>query len=992
MAAREPTKRPAPPSRRHVRPRPAGPGPPRRILTAVDDYRAADILTDEAGSAAADLAAQVERLGARLEAAERETVLLSEHLTSRGALIGTLHAEATRLRVELEAVRFELASGLRELAEARAGSEARSYETDELRARFESERRLAAERSAEADALSGRLEALESELRMLRDETVILRDQAASLRVELAAAQADRAAHADRAAQLEHAARASAISTGASQPVGDGADVAAGERAEQALERLQQESGALRDLVTVTEVTRDAYARHLKSVATSGPGRIAYRWVRFRQQHPRAARLMRAPFVGAWMLLTLRWPYWLRQHPLFDRDWYIETNRDLAASRLRPWWHYVRHGSREGRAPNRYFDREWYLRTYPDVRMVGMDPLDHYFRHGAWEGRDPSPRFSTDWYFANHTDVAAMGVNPLLYFIRHGIAQGHQPRPQASGASRSPATFTGAAAFPATSPGAATAVQLSAAQPLAAQPAPAVGDTRPAPRRDVGRIRKVVRSTLPSGARVGVVADGDRELLSIPDMEVTPIPRAADGRMAGDVPRNDLSAIAHVESVRVAHIDYLVVPEPSLWLTMVPGLRRHLEARYAVVGQAGASATIFDVRVPATGTGRGSATDLRATLRSVRERLRREPSLLDWDSGMDVSAELPGASVFSPPPGTRDDLPYADSSVDAVLLRDPDPARKAEAKRVGSLAMISLPSHPGAREASVEWLSDASATAAASASVIVPTYNDVSLLRTCLRTLDETVPAWLDVEVIVADDGSDAAYHGDVDALVAAYPRVRLVRSATNGGYIAAASAGAAAATKDVLIFLNNDTVLLPGWIEPLLDTLRDRPEVGVVGGMLLYPDGRLQEAGCAIFRDGSATKIGYRESDPTLSYYAHPRPVDYVSGALLATPRALFEELGGLDRAFGFGYYEDGDYCFRARRAGREVIYQPGSVVVHVEGGTAGVDLSRGAKRFQATNQALFVDRWKDELERHHARPEPMDIHASRDLVIRGRTQPFAR
>ena len=149
-----------------------------------------------------------------------------------------------------------------------------------------------------------------------------------------------------------------------------------------------------------------------------------------------------------------------------------------------------------------------------------------------------------------------------------------------------------------------------------------------------------------------------------------------------------------------------------------------------------------------------------------------------------------------------------------------------------------------------------------------------------------------------------------------------------------------------------------------------------------------MQEAGCSIFRDGSATKIGYGDSDPTLPYYAHPRSVDYVSGALMATPRALFDELGGLDEAYGFGYYEDGDYCFKARRAGRDVVYQPACHVVHVEGGTAGLDLGEGPKQYQVRNQALFVERWENELQRQPVRPEPLDLHASRDLVIRGSTQ----
>ena len=122
------------------------------------------------------------------------------------------------------------------------------------------------------------------------------------------------------------------------------------------------------------------------------------------------------------------------------------------------------------------------------------------------------------------------------------------------------------------------------------------------------------------------------------------------------------------------------------------------------------------------------------------------------------------------------------------------------------------------------------------------------------------------------------------------------------------------------------------------------------------------------------------------------PNPHDNIDQvireALGQEDAALFDELGGLDRDYGFGYYEDGDYCFKARRAGRDVVYQPASRVVHVEGGTAGLDLGQGPKQYQARNQALFMERWRDELERLPARPEPLDLHASRDLVIRGRAQ----
>jgi len=148
-----------------------------------------------------------------------------------------------------------------------------------------------------------------------------------------------------------------------------------------------------------------------------------------------------------------------------------------------------------------------------------------------------------------------------------------------------------------------------------------------------------------------------------------------------------------------------------------------------------------------------------------------------------------------------------------------------------------------------------------------------------------------------------------------------------------------------------------------------------------VYPDGRLQEAGGLVFRDGSAAKFGYGDPDPDAPMYTFLRETDYVSGALLATPRELFQTLGGLDVAFGFGFYEDTDYCFRVRRAGRLVLYQPRSVIVHVEGATTGRDPSVGPKRSQVVNEALFRERWADVLRSRPHRPmtaRPEDWYAA--------------
>ena len=118
-----------------------------------------------------------------------------------------------------------------------------------------------------------------------------------------------------------------------------------------------------------------------------------------------------------------------------------------------------------------------------------------------------------------------------------------------------------------------------------------------------------------------------------------------------------------------------------------------------------------------------------------------------------------------------------------------------------------------------------------------------------------------------------------------------------------------------------------------------------------------------------------------------HPhivRQVDYCSGALLATPRALFHELGGFDTRYTPGYYEDVDYCFRVRKKGYGVYYQPASQIVHKEGGTSGTDPTKGIKRYQALNQKKFAERWSHVLDRQPERPEAGDRLAWQQLAVR--------
>lgn len=242
-------------------------------------------------------------------------------------------------------------------------------------------------------------------------------------------------------------------------------------------------------------------------------------------------------------------------------------------------------------------------------------------------------------------------------------------------------------------------------------------------------------------------------------------------------------------------------------------------------------------------------------------------------------------------------------------------------------------------------------------SVVIPIHGKLAYTLTCLRSMASSPPT-VPFEVIVVDDASP----DESASILTQVQGVRLIRHAENVGFVGSCNAGATSARGEFIVFLNNDTQVTPGWIESLLQCFESRPLCGIAGSQLVYPDGRLQEAGAWVFSDASAWNIGRFESRDEPAY-CFARQVDYVSGASLAIRRDTFVGLGGFDTRFAPGYYEDTDLAFAARRQGLEVWYVPSSVVIHAEGISSAGIAESGMKRFQAINREKFAEKWAEEL-----------------------------
>ena len=257
-------------------------------------------------------------------------------------------------------------------------------------------------------------------------------------------------------------------------------------------------------------------------------------------------------------------------------------------------------------------------------------------------------------------------------------------------------------------------------------------------------------------------------------------------------------------------------------------------------------------------------------------------------------------------------------------------------------------------------------------SIIIPVYNEFAYTFECVNAICNFTQ--IPYEVIIADDCSTDITKGTEDII----KNVTHIRNKENIRFLRNCNNAAKHAQGQYILLLNNDTQVQPGWLEPLVELMENDSSIGLVGSKLVYPDGRLQEAGGIVWKDGSAWNYG-RYDNPEKPDYNYVKDVDYISGAAIMVRKAIWEELGGFDELYSPAYCEDSDLAFSIREKGYRTVYQPKSVVVHFEGVSHGTDTSTGQKQYQTDNMKKFYDRWKEDLTKDHL-PNGDSVFQARD------------
>jgi GT2 family glycosyltransferase len=589
------------------------------------------------------------------------------------------------------------------------------------------------------------------------------------------------------------------------------------------------------------------------------------------------------------------------QDGLFDSEYYLAHNPDVAASWVPPLLHFLLFGAFERRKPNPLFDPEFYLEKYPDVAKAAVNPLLHYVRHGAIEGRKPNPLFEVDKGASPKRGSLAKFLNALR---------------------KAPDAVTYSWWME---------QESRVAAPLASQtPRFSILLAVSSPRQDL--LKAAIASVQAQGYPHWELCICDNASQALWVYDYLGSAERADARVRVIYLTSQVEeCVALNHAATLATGDYLAV------LGQEDCLRTDAFAWLATQTPAGVIYSDEDVLDTANHRTRplfkpdwspdlllsymylGRVTAISSTAWRDCGGFREEyEGAAEYDLALRVAES--GAMIRHLPRvlySRREQPPIQLEAVQAAHRSLLDAVR-----RRGINATVE--DGPRATSFRLKWN-----TRGAALVTIAVCSRSPQLLEQCLSSLADRTSYGRREIIVVQHLGKNAVA---LEAVIARHQATRLAYSG-EFNFSRMNNLAAKAANGDILLFLNDDTEPIdPTWLERLVGQVK-RPDVGIAGARLLYPRGTLQHGGVTVGVGDGCAHIGRDSQSPhgKWPWLDLTRDVSAVTGACLAIRTSLFREVGGFSEVFPVNY-NDIDLCLRVRQAGYRVVYESGAVLRHYE------------------------------------------------------------
>lgn len=636
------------------------------------------------------------------------------------------------------------------------------------------------------------------------------------------------------------------------------------------------------------------------------------------------------------------WPKRLiLQSGLFDQEYYLAHNPDVAQTGVNPLRHFVRHGGCEGRQPCAEFDAAYYLENNPDVLRKRLNPLIHYLLYGERDNRRPSRSFDPIYYRDHNPDVASQNVNLLSHYVCYGQYEGRFPNRETQVIRESDFFDESCYLFQ----------------------NPDVAQT------GINPLEHFLWQGGFEGRQPCRQFDSQFYLATYPDVAQTQINPLVHyllyGKQEGRFPNQETQLISEsglfdnayylAQNQDVAQVGIDPV-EHFLWYGGFEGRNPH---------------PLFDsayyLRIYPDVKQSGINPLVHYLLHGGREGRRPHPDFNPFDylnMNLDVKASGMDPLVHYCRHGKKEGRQF---QVDVLSFSQEVKPTQFDYTINLSMTMLRLRAFLAGSDRMVfpQWESPL-------VSIILLQWNKGEFTYQCLESLQ--ICTDVSYEIVLVDNGST----GEAAALLERLENVTIIKNSENLGFLRACNQGVQYARGKYVLFLNNDTQVLPNTLAALVNTIEADFSVGAVGGKLIFPNGTLQEAGSAIWNDASCSTYG-RGEDPFKPEFSYLKEVYYCAGALLLTPRQLFMDLGMFDELYLPATYEDVDYCMKVRDNRYKVIYQPLAQVIHYEFATTG---EAPSIRFQLMNRPKFQKRWAHELA-HYYEPVQENILFGREFTL---------